>query len=368
MKRSVWMPLVAILVSQSWFAPRAVCQSLPYENDYAFGVDVSFVRQRERNGTAYSDDGQVKPALQIFRDHGYNWGRIHLCNEPVQRLPQDLPYVIAAARDVKRHDMKFLLDLMFSNSWANPTMQPTPADWADLTHVQRVEAVYEFCRDAIAQLRDADALPDVVQIGNEIGNGLLWPDGRLYPETDKPSNWSQVADYLKAGVKGIQEAAGDEPVRIMIHVDHGGDVRLTRGFFDKMAEQNVEFDVIGLSFYPWSHGTLLDLRDNLRMTAQRYGKPIIVVETGYHFRPSRYFAESNPPFPETPEGQRKWLEAVNEIVLNTPEGLGRGVFWWEPTMRDRGYFDDQGNAQPIIHAFEKYAWPLQRADGQTRIQ
>lgn len=343
-------------------------RSIPYENDYAFGVDVSFVRDREGRGVEYSDDGQVKPALEIFRDHGYNWARVHLCNEPVERLPQDLDYVIATARDVKEQGMKLVLDLMFSNGWANPTMQPTPERWVDMEHAERVEAVYEFCRDTITTMREANVLPEMVQIGNEIGNGFLWPDGRLYPETDKHSNWSNVADYLKAGSRGIKEAAGDKPISIMIHVDHGGDIPLTRGFFDKMAEHGVEYDVIGLSFYPWSHGTLLDLRDNLRFTALRYSKPIILVETGYHFQPSRYFEEVRPPFPETPEGQRQWLAAVNEIVLETPNGLGRGVFWWEPTMRGRGYFDEDGNALPIMHALEKYALPLRRADGQNRIQ
>jgi len=154
----------------------------------------------------------------------------------------------------------------------------------------------------------------------------------------------------------------------MLHVDHGGDIPLTRNFFDKMEEYGVEYDVIGFSFYPWSHGTLLDLRDNLRFTALRYGKEIIVVETGYYFEPSRTFRDTLPPFPETPEGQRQWLETVNVIVMNTPNGLGRGVFWWEPMMGGRGYFDRRGNVQPIIHAFEKYALPIHRVDGQNRLQ
>jgi arabinogalactan endo-1,4-beta-galactosidase len=106
----------------------------------------------------------------------------------------------------------------------------------------------------------------------------------------------------------------------------------------------------------------------MHATALRYNKPIILVETGYHFQPSRYFEETKPPFPETPEGQRQWLETVNEIVMNTPNGLGRGVFWWEPMMRGRGYFDADGNALPIVHALEKYALPIRRADGQSRLQ
>jgi arabinogalactan endo-1,4-beta-galactosidase len=341
---------------------------LPYQNDYAFGLDLSFLKQREDRGTQLKDDGQVKPGLQLFRDHGYNWARVHICNEPVARLPQNREYVAAAGADIRKHGLKFALDFMFSNGWANPMTQPTPSVWRDMMHEQRVAAVYEFTRDTITALADANAMPDMVQIGNEIGNGFLWPDGRLFPEQDRPSNWSNVADYLRAGIKGVREAAGDAKIKIMLHVDHGGDIALTRGFFDKMREYNIDYDVIGLSFYPWSHGTLLDLRDNLRFAATEYSKEIIVVETGYYWQPSRYFRETPPPFPETPEGQRQWLEAVNEIVMTTPNGLGRGVFWWEPMQRGRGYFDNDGNALPIIHAFEKYTRPAARTDGQTRIQ
>ena len=357
--------VAAFLILAAGSTPSA---DAPYANDYAFGVDVSFVKSRVERGGEFRDGSEVEHPLTLFRNHGYNWGRVHLCNDPVPRLPQTLDYVIASGQALKQQGMKFLLDLMFSNGWANPTFQPTPSLWADLSHEKRVQAVYAFCRNSLAALRDADALPDMVQVGNEIGNGFLWPDGRLYPEQDKPSNWSNVADYLKAGIKGIREAAGDRAIEIMIHVDHGGDVSLTRGFYDQMKKLGVEYDVIGLSFYPWSHGTLLDLRDNLHATALRFEKPIILVETGYHFQPSRYFADIRPPFPETPEGQRQWLETVNDIVMNTPNGLGRGVFWWEPMMRGRGYFDADGNALPIIRAFEKYALPVRRADGQTRLQ
>ncbi|MBN1362128.1 MAG: glycosyl hydrolase 53 family protein [Sedimentisphaerales bacterium] len=369
-KRQSHTTIVVIVTCIALTPLRSPANSLPYENDYAFGLDVSFLKQRDEQGVQYRDDGVVKPGLQLFKDHGYNWARVHICNAPVRRLPQNLDYVKAAGADIKQSGFKFLLDFMFSNGWANPTTQPTPSAWRDLTHEQRVAAVREFTRDTIAALADANALPDMVQIGNEIGNGFLWPDGRLYPERDEPkSNWSNLADYLKAGIEGVKEGAGSDALpKIMIHVDHGGDIPLTRNFFEKMREYQVDYDVIGLSFYPWSHGTLLDLWDNLRFAALEFGKEIILVETGYYFEPSRYFREQPGPFPESPEGQRQWLEAVNEIVMATPNGLGRGVFWWEPTMRSRGYFDREGNAQPIIHAFEKYTRPAWRLDGQTRIQ
>ncbi len=368
----------------------ALGDGAPFRNDYAFGLDVSFLKQREDGGTQLKDEGLVKPGLQLFKDHGFNWGRVHLCNEPA-RLPQTRAYVAAAGADIKKQGMRFLLDLMFSNGWANPMTQPMPSAWREMTHEQRVTAVYEFTRDTIKALADANALPDMVQVGNEIGNGFLWPDGRVYPEREQPaSNWGNFTDYLKAGIKGVREGAGDQgsgikgqgsgigdlgsgsanptpAIKIMLHVDHGGDVALTKAFFDKMKEYKVEYDVMGFSFYPWSHGTLMDLRDNLRVAAG-YGKEIIVVETGYYFEASRYFRNTPPPFAETPEGQRQWFEAVNEIVMATPNGLGRGVFWWEPMQRGRGFFDRDGNVLPIIHAFEKYARPAVRTDGQNRLQ
>jgi arabinogalactan endo-1,4-beta-galactosidase len=152
-------------------------------------------------------------------------------------------------------------------------------------------------------------------------------------------------------------------------VDHGGNVFLTRRFFETINAYGIPYDVVGLSFYPWSHGTLNDLRDNLRYVAQDLGKDVIVVETGYYWKPSRFFKDSPPPFPETPDGERQWLEAVNAAVLAAPNGRGKGVFWWEPAaaghLVERGFFDDQHNALTILDAFDAYTRPPHRVDGQS---
>jgi arabinogalactan endo-1,4-beta-galactosidase len=346
-------------------------QDIPYNNSYAFGLDVSFVKQQEDNGNKFMDaDSTVKPCLQIFREHGYNWGRIMICNEPTSsRLPQDTKYVVSSAQDLKKYGYRFLLDYMMSNGWANPMVQPVPSAWENLNHPDKVKAVYQYVKESMTVLKDAGVMPEMVQVGNEIGNGFLWPDGRIRYDSLELSKWKNFTDYLAAGIKAIREVAGRENnVKIMLHVDHGGDIPMTRTFFDKMREYKVDYDVIGFSFYPWSHGTLLDLRDNLRFAAKEYGKEIIVVETGYYWRTSNYFRTNPSPFPETPDGQRQWMEEVNEIVLNTPDGLGRGVFWWEPMSRGRGYFNEGRKVQSIIHAFEKYTLPVKRTDGQTRIQ
>jgi arabinogalactan endo-1,4-beta-galactosidase len=288
----------------------STAQQLPFNNEYAFGLDVSFVKQREDMGNKYMDtEGTVKPCLQIFKEHGYNWGRIMICNEPTSsRLPQNLQYVIAAGQDLKTQGYKFLLDYMFSNGWANPMVQPTPSAWKNLSHPDRVKAIYQYIFETMTALKKAGAMPDMVQVGNEIGNGFLWPDGRVRYDSVELSKWKNFTEYLSVAIKAIHEVAGKEnPVKIMLHVDHGGDIPMTKNFCDNIRKYKVNYDVLGFSFYPWSHGTLLDLRDNLRFAAVEYGKEIIVVETGYYWTASQYFKNISPPFPETQEKEERYF-------------------------------------------------------------
>jgi len=340
-----------------WYTPM-------HHAEYVFGADLSSLKQQEDNGRVFKDtDGQPKPGLEIFRNHGYNWIRLRVCVEPA-RLPQNVDYTIAEAQAAKKLGFKFLLDIHYSNAWADPTNEPTPITWQNLTHPQRIDAVFDYTRDTIAKMAAAGVLPDIVQVGNEVSNGFLWPSGKL------PENWDQFADYIYAGVNGIDAGRGDgKRPKIMIHVDHGGNVELTHRFFDKFNSYDIPYDMIGFSFYPWSHGTLVDLRANLAFTAETYHKDIMVVETGYYHQPSPYFQDTPGPFPETPEGQADWLAAVNQVVMDTPDGRGKGVFWWEPAgaggLGGRSYFDSDGNAlSPIFSVFHQFTRPIHRVDNQ----
>ena len=343
---------------------------LPFDNPYAFGLDLSFVLSAEKRGAVYYDvDGTEKSPWEIFRSHGYNWGRLMICNEP-SPLGQDLSYVLEGAKKLKEHDYHFALDLMMADGWANPMTQPTPKTLKDMTHEERVVAWGEYVSNVIKTLADAGVAPEIVQVGNEISNGAFWPDGRVYygEEKKEQSRWAQFTDYLKAGADAVK--AVDENIQVMLHVDFGGDMPMSEVFFQKMDEYKVQYDVIGVSFYPWSHGNLMDLRDNLYYTIKKWQKPMYVIETGYYSVPSQYFERKGvkAPFPETPEGQKEWFQAVNEIVMQAPDNLGRGVFWWEPMFRGRGFFDDRTKvAKPIVEAFHNYAYPMERGDGNPRI-
>jgi len=319
--------------------------------DYAIGADLSFLRQAEEHGTVFKDGGEAKPGLQIFKDHGYNWIRLRIFHTPTQ-LPNNLDYTIALAKDAKKLGFKFLLDFHYSDTWADPGKQYLPKAWEGKSHAELATAVFEYTRDTIVAFREAGVLPDMVQPGNEIINGMLWPDGKL------SDHWDNFAELVKAGINGVDAGRGNGPrPLIMIHIDKGGDRKATKYFFDRLNSFGVVYDVIGQSYYPWWQGSLLDLRENLAFMANEYHKDIIVVEVAYNWRTAEY-KDKKAPFPETPEGQREFLEEVNRAVLAAPEGRGKGVFWWEPAVgrgrNGRGMFDDDGNALPVISVFDKF--------------
>jgi arabinogalactan endo-1,4-beta-galactosidase len=226
-----------------------------------------------------------------------------------------------------------------------------PRAWKDLSQEQLVSAVETYTRDVVAALTAADAAPDMVQIGNEVIAGMLWPNGRL------PKGWPEFTDLLKAGIRGAKAGADERPLSIMIHIDRGGDKRATQHFFDKCKEFGVEFNVIGQSFYPWWHGSLDDLRANMAFMANTYKKDIYLVEVAYNWRTAEY-KNADGPFAESPAGQKAFLQEVDQIVRNTPDRRGRGIFWWEPAvppgpLASRGMFDQTGNALPVINVFDE---------------
>lgn len=325
------------------------CAQAEGTNDYAIGADLSFLRQAEQQGKVFHDHGVPAPGLELFKSHGYNWVRLRLFHTP-SRLPNNLDYTLAEARQAKQLGFKFLLDFHYSDTWADPAKQFTPKAWEGKTHPELVDAVFAYTRDTIATFRQAGAMPDMVQVGNEISHGMLWPDGKL------PENWDNFADLVQAGIRGVTAGTGNGPrPKIMIHIDKGGNKSATKWFFDKLNSYGVNYDVIGQSYYPWWQGSLEELKDNLAFMANTYEKDIILVEVAYNWRPSEY-RDKPGPFPETPEGQSDFLKAVDSLMRQTPQGRGKGIFWWEPAVasgpRSRGMFDEDFNALPVLDAFD----------------
>jgi arabinogalactan endo-1,4-beta-galactosidase len=328
-----------------------LCIDLKAQN-YKIGADLSFMKQAEDNGFAFKEDGHTKPCLQIFKDHGYNWIRLRLFHTP-KELPNNLEYTIAAAKQAKALGFRFLLDYHYSDTWADPQKQFIPKAWEGKSHAELVKAVFEYTKATMIAFRDSAVFPDMVQIGNEIINGMLWPDGKI------PENWDKLAALVQSGINGVYASCGNNQCpKIMIHIDQGGNKNITKYFFDKLNSYGIQYDVIGQSYYPWWHGSLLNLHECLDFTANEYKKDIVVVEAAYNWTPAEYI-NKYAPFPESPGGQKEFWEEVNRIVMNVADNRGTGVFWWEPAVENsaistRSFFDEQGNVLPVIHVFDRF--------------
>lgn len=301
------------------------------------GADVSILPMIERCDGRFLHNGIEQDGLALMAAQGVNFVRLRVWVNPADGA-SGLDEVLAMAQRAKALDLGLLIDFHYSDTWADPGNQLKPRDWRDLSFAELQTAVTDHTRTVITALYAQDTPPDVVQLGNEISNGFLWPDGRLGQGYE--DNWPQFAALLnaaRAGVIASHPTAAQIP--IMIHIDPGGDLGRSRWFFDNLVEQDVPFDQIGLSYYPWWHGSLQDLQMNMNGLAERYSKPIVVVETAYPWTLDWHDDVQNvvgletqmhPGYPATLRGQAAFLEDLRTAVTQLPNNLGVGFFYWAP--------------------------------------
>jgi arabinogalactan endo-1,4-beta-galactosidase len=329
-----------LLAGLSITARNGVCAE-----EFIRGADISVQTKQETNGVIYNEYGEPKDVLTIFKNHDLNWIRIRIFNNPNPSnygASMDLNYVTALGARVKAAGFKFLLDFHYSDTWADPGHQAKPAAWSSLSQSDLVTAIHDYTRDVISHLRDNNAMPDMVQIGNEINCGMLWPNGNCCGLTG--GSWANLADLINSAIAGVNDGRGSEPMpKIMIHVAYvksGGGISSTQWFFDNlMYAYGVQFDVIGQSYYPQWHGTLDDLTTNLSFMAGRYlDKDILIAEAGDYYTGSG----------KTPESQKAYLDGLIQRVQATPNGKGIGVCYWEPTwVYNAGSVSGRALFQPI---------------------
>ncbi|MGY5765823.1 glycoside hydrolase family 53 protein [Brachybacterium sp. DNPG3] len=311
---------------------------------FIMGGDLGMLTEVESLGGVFSDGGVVGDPVAIMAAHGMNLARLRLWVDPYSSTGEpygggtnDLPTTIAMAQRAKAQGMQVLLDLHLSDWWADPGTQTKPKAWQALSFTDLVSTVRSYTEDVTDQMRAAGVLPDMVQMGNEESAGILWDDGKI---GDGVSDFAPLAQLLQAGIDGVHAALGTgESVEIVLHLDQGGDNALYRWWFDGIVAEGVDFDVIGLSFYPFWHGTMGDLAVNLNDISARYGKDVLVVETSYGWTledgdglgNSFYTAEeATGGYPATVAGQTAFLRDLRDLIRAVPGGRGRGLVWWEP--------------------------------------
>jgi len=298
------------------------------------GADLSALPIYEQRGAKFTQAGRPADALTLFRAAGLNGVRLRLFVHPKADgiVDNSLDYTVALARRVKASGTAFMLDLHYSDTWADPQKQIKPAAWEKLSFDELVAAVGAYTREVLARFEREGLRPDFVQIGNEITNGLLWPDGRVKfgaPSEEDDAAWSRLARLLRAGIDAVPRGPGQP--QIILHIESGGNLAKSLWWFRHVRAAGLDYDVIGLSYYPDWHGGLANYRRTLAALADEFQKPIQIVEAGYPWKTAKKWTEkANMDWPLTPEGQAQFLREVVQAVRGIPHGLGRGVWYWHP--------------------------------------
>lgn len=366
--------------------------------EFIKGMDLSTLDEVESLGGRFFDNGSENDAMSILKKYGMNLLRLRLWNNPYDDNNKsfgagtcDLPTVIRLAKRAKALGISWCLDFHYSDFWTDPGKQRIPRAWVGMDVPQMTKALYEYTKDTLKELSEIDLLPDMVAVGNEITNGLLWPYGQ------KP-NWENLTGFINAGIRAVKECDNDIPV--MIHLDNGGNNEMYRDWFDNYFEHGgSDFEYMGLSYYPFWHGSLDDLRNNMNDMASRYKKDMIVAEVSTGFTLEDYESyEKLPdekrkgmatkkeladkvPYDMTPDGQKAFMSDVMELIKGIDDNRGKGFIYWEPAwipvpgsewaseaaieyMKEKGpggnewanqaLFDYDGNALPALLAIRDF--------------
>ncbi|WP_460583347.1 glycoside hydrolase family 53 protein [Hymenobacter arcticus] len=297
------------------------------------GADISFLPQLEARGMKFSDKGVEKDAIQILKDHHINYIRLRIFNNPAADSgysPQkgfcDLPHTLAMAQRVHAAGLKLLLDFHYSDTWADPQKQFKPQAWRALSGPALTQAVHDYTKEVLLALQAQGTPPDMVQVGNEINHGMMWPDANVQLP-DSLARYETLAKLAQAGSSAVREV--NPRTLVMLHIALGGQALLSNAWLDRMLAQHVDFDVIGESYYPKWHGTIPDLQANLTQLAKRYKQDVVVVEYS----------------------ERK--REVNDAVFTLPGGKGKGSFIWEPLNTWEAVFDKQGRANELLPLYDE---------------
>ncbi len=307
-----------------------------------FGTDLSFTPQELAAGATFSYNGRRGTPVTITREAGANYVRMRVWVNPPPGY-SDLASDLALARQVHAAGMKIYLDIMYSDFWADPQHQDIPAAWAGQDLGQLTATVRSYSQQVITAFAHQGTPVDLVSIGNEIRNGILWPVGEI--NCTDCGGWDNLAQLLKAGVAGAEAGnpAGHK-LLVMMHYDQGGDNTLSSAFYSQLTSHGVPFDVIGLSYYPFFHGAISAMRANVDALATQFHKPIVIAETQYPWTLANgnsplgdstgdfvwQTSQLSPGYPASPGGQLSFITDELSILAQVPGGLGAGLFYWAP--------------------------------------
>ena len=303
------------------------------------GGDISLLPEYEKAGATYRDRNgrKISDLIPWLKEQGMNAMRVRLFVDPDKytgsdkdpNACQDLEYIIPLCKRIVDNGLDLMLDFHYSDTWADPAKQWTPADWKDLTDEQLYQKIYDYTKETLQTLKDNGIVPSFIQTGNEISYGFLWgPVGTSNPKkafSGSDANWERFTTLLKQAIKACREECPD--AKVIIHTERVANTGVQTNFYNKMDSYGVEYDIIGLSYYPYFHGSLSVL-DTAIKSLLKYDKDIMIVETGYPYEwevPGSTHDETST-WPYSEAGQNKFMKDLVDECLQFDRVTG--LFWW----------------------------------------
>lgn len=308
------------------------------------GGDISLLTKYEEHGAIYYNENgaRITNMLNYLKSTGLNAMRVRLFVDPSKAgaedqgegVCQDLPYVLALSQRIKAAGFNLLLDIHYSDTWTDPGQHSTPSSWTVTSALG--DSVYSYTKRVLTAMIAANARPDFIQVGNEVTYGMLWPTGHCYPSgADYGSGtFDNFVNYLKQGIKACREVC--PAAQIVVHTEMSRASNVT-SFYAALNNYNPDFDIIGLSYYPYWHGALNVLDDLLTNLETTYPNKLIqIVETGYPhaYYPSGASYDLQSTWPATEAGQKAFAAALVS-VLNAHSRVN-GLYWWFPEANEYG--------------------------------
>ena len=349
-----------------------VRESKPYT--FLKGGDISELSYIESMGGKFFENGMEKNCLQILKDYGFNMVRLRLYNDPgnpnfspSKRLPagfQNPADILVMSKRAKAMGFQIILTFYYSDYWSNGK----PHEWDSLSFKDLKPSVYDFTFKFMNQMQAQGTAPEFVSLGNEIAGGILLPSG--YSD-----DFKALSDLLNEGYNAVK--AVSPSTKVVLHLQDGGDPKMYDWFFGRCQAYDVKYDIIGASYYPfWTKKTVPQIRDWANYVSAKYGKNIMIMETGYNWNPTILNGEIgqlknnglyDSLYQSSPAGQRDFLYELFNGLKTVKNGSVIGDLYWDPVMiavpgvgwelggpnvvSNSTLFDFNGNALPALKAF-----------------
>lgn len=332
--------------------------------DFIRGVDISSVLAEEESGVVYyNGDGHEEDLFELLAEHGVNYIRVRVWNDPYDADgnsygggTNDTAHAAEIGRRAANYGMKLCVDFHYSDFWADPSKQMCPKAWEGMEIEEKAAALGSFTKDSLTQIIDAGANVGMVQIGNEINNGIAGEN-----------EWSRKRKLLSAGAAAVRETAAQTGSDILVAV-HFTDINDKAGIMN-MAEKlelegkEIDYDVFAVSYYPFWHGTMENLTAVLKEIASTYGKKVMVAENSYPYTTGdgdgsgNSIGESNvlPEYPATVQGQANEIRDVCAAVAAVGEPA-LGYFYWEPAWIPVGVWEEGADDADQVYAANQKIW------------